>query len=191
MKSINWLTALLLIAVQTLATKPETEVGDFPICAQTCVTFSFQFCHCTLGDFTCLCKCDGLLPLLQQCSGTRCASDMNQTMQAFVDDTCPSPKTSSSTTVTSTTTTSASSFMVTSSLSFTSSTTTRFGNLTASSTTTTCRPHVYGTGTHTYSACRPTYSVAISGVSDSYRSAWGRFWSWGVLLLGIFWMGAL
>ncbi|KAK3317059.1 hypothetical protein B0H66DRAFT_641775 [Apodospora peruviana] len=104
------LQLLLLLAASAVTTADGTDdIGKLQICAQTCVTFEFQQCHCPLGDFGCFCSCNGVLPTLQQCSTTRCSIDMNQTIDQFLDIICPTPTTSSSSIITTTSTSSSSS----------------------------------------------------------------------------------
>ncbi|KAK0749658.1 hypothetical protein B0T18DRAFT_487516 [Schizothecium vesticola] len=153
------LIILFLALEAALAAGPAEEVGKLLICEQTCLTAQFPPCHCPLGNFECLCKCDGLVPNLQLCSGTRCSSDRNQTIQAFIDtNLCPKPRTTSSSSSSKTSSTTSSTSVVVSSTSI-FTTTSRAG---PPSPTPTCSQGFHGNGTRGSPGCLITGGAGVA-----------------------------
>ncbi|KAK0709831.1 hypothetical protein B0T26DRAFT_679196 [Lasiosphaeria miniovina] len=74
-------------------------VGHLPICAQTCITAAFSFCHCPLGDFSCFCRCADVAAFAGNCTSLRCTTEqLSQAARDALDVICPKPAAPSSTT---------------------------------------------------------------------------------------------
>lgn len=128
----------------------------------------FPFWRCL--TITGLCKCEGLVPSLQTCAGTRCSGDRNQTIQTFVDTIlCPKPKPSTTSTPRTSTTSSRSglSSSMTTPIITPNSIVTTTSRTVPSSPTPTCPQYLHGNGTRRESNC------LITGGADVVKQELG------------------
>ncbi|KAK3368335.1 hypothetical protein B0H63DRAFT_488306 [Podospora didyma] len=176
------LFAFLALVIAQAPSLPSSSaiavVGSLPVCAQTCITAAFSFCHCPLADFDCFCTCPNVAAFATTCTSQRCSADaLSQAARDALDVICPKPSSSSS---------SLSSFSTTIvSWTLTTSITTTTPPI-PSTTTRPCFNSTYGNGTMKANATNATCpgSVVVAGVG-ALEMSWNMVWTSSLLVVGL------